>query len=802
MRKPIRRFSKKPYFYAGSFKQDLNGKPLSKTTSKRIATAYASHLRQRGRNARVVNWAGGSGVYFAPRHYNKDINEARQDWLNRYKEMSKAQAEQSEVMRMLGQSLNVSAQPFFAGGQIAESSVVQKRPSQYYDKLGRPVKTLNNPGRLNELKFKILQIQSGNMSEEDLTDEEKFVLQSAAIRFGPDAAKHTFIEGIPQDRRPEEILMRDDLEQFFDSELIGDDTEFYTAPKSQQEALNRMIATRFNELDMMSDEELARNISANLKGRDVKEILEDPDLFKYLNALETSWPLVQNVLDDGDRDFAESGSSPEIAKYTTSGLTGWASEGFKGGKKGQGRFGNVSTDLVRFHVAASYPTKDGVEETPLMAFSTEEQAEEFLQSLDELGRERGEYLFARQRKKIEGEFPEFQDLDLILPYEDVSLAIVRQVADESDRRAIIGQETIDNISTLNLDNPDRKTYLDTEAAESMLPAEIREQMGMGFEGKKEVALKEMGIGQYGPLFEDGDLGVRSQYDGRMTMSSEDERDLPTRSYDEVLDSLGRELANKLLTGISAVELAEELTKMGRLPSDSQRYEANIQWARNVDDPNKIFDIGANWRWIQEGLNLIRTEDGWILKDDELAGLVANNSNLQDGVFGEWLRKKTDAEAMGFNIRERVFDEEGGFRDNADLGFGLPLPSPTLAREKIMQQLEWQKEQSDKNAIEMLGKEGISKEEAEEFLMKPLEFDEDGLPIPPRIMGPDGKGIIVLTQDWKNMLQMQVALGNVPEGLDFDQPIVNQLGEPNVAGLLESGSVSEDDIDALFESGDD
>jgi hypothetical protein len=109
--KNIRKFSRRPYFFAGSFKRDLNGRQIDSRTSKVIAQRYAQHLRKRGNNARVVNWVGGSGVYVGQRSYDKTKREARKDWLDTYSKMSDEKQQRNEFMRMIGQAELISAAP-------------------------------------------------------------------------------------------------------------------------------------------------------------------------------------------------------------------------------------------------------------------------------------------------------------------------------------------------------------------------------------------------------------------------------------------------------------------------------------------------------------------------------------------------------------------------------------------------------------------------------------------------------------------------------------------------------------------
>lgn len=58
-----RLFGKTPSF-------DSQGKPLSRIHQKNMAENAAEQIRKRNYNARVINWAGGSGIFVAPKKYN------------------------------------------------------------------------------------------------------------------------------------------------------------------------------------------------------------------------------------------------------------------------------------------------------------------------------------------------------------------------------------------------------------------------------------------------------------------------------------------------------------------------------------------------------------------------------------------------------------------------------------------------------------------------------------------------------------------------------------------------------------
>lgn len=74
MKKFARTFDGRTYLYSRKFK------------NKPSAAIYARRVREIGYNARVVNWAGGSGVYIGNRKYNKTKERARSDWLEEIQE--------------------------------------------------------------------------------------------------------------------------------------------------------------------------------------------------------------------------------------------------------------------------------------------------------------------------------------------------------------------------------------------------------------------------------------------------------------------------------------------------------------------------------------------------------------------------------------------------------------------------------------------------------------------------------------------------------------------------------------------
>lgn len=71
---------------ANSFKHDHKGQPISIAKSKLYADKYANLVRKRGYNARVINWAGGSGVYVGRRYNYDSIAKARTAWINEAEE--------------------------------------------------------------------------------------------------------------------------------------------------------------------------------------------------------------------------------------------------------------------------------------------------------------------------------------------------------------------------------------------------------------------------------------------------------------------------------------------------------------------------------------------------------------------------------------------------------------------------------------------------------------------------------------------------------------------------------------------
>tara|TARA_B100000579_G_C22845938_1_gene864316 strand:+ start:3498 stop:4565 length:1068 start_codon:yes stop_codon:yes gene_type:complete len=71
MVKLVRRFDGNPYrLVSRTYNYTRDGRPRHPIESKSIAERQAELLRQRGYNARVVSWRGGSGVYASPKKYN------------------------------------------------------------------------------------------------------------------------------------------------------------------------------------------------------------------------------------------------------------------------------------------------------------------------------------------------------------------------------------------------------------------------------------------------------------------------------------------------------------------------------------------------------------------------------------------------------------------------------------------------------------------------------------------------------------------------------------------------------------
>jgi len=119
MNKNIRFFNKRPYYLANSFKRDHNGKPISKAKSKSYAENYAQAVRKKGYNARVINWAGGSGVYVGRRYNYESIEKARKAWLNEAEEERYESATSSNPFDGLGMTvptLSVGGNPNLALG--------------------------------------------------------------------------------------------------------------------------------------------------------------------------------------------------------------------------------------------------------------------------------------------------------------------------------------------------------------------------------------------------------------------------------------------------------------------------------------------------------------------------------------------------------------------------------------------------------------------------------------------------------------------------------------------------------------
>ena len=71
MVKLVRRFDGNPYrLVSRTYNYTRDGRPRHPIESKSIAERQAQLLRERGYNARVVSWRGGSGVYASPKKYN------------------------------------------------------------------------------------------------------------------------------------------------------------------------------------------------------------------------------------------------------------------------------------------------------------------------------------------------------------------------------------------------------------------------------------------------------------------------------------------------------------------------------------------------------------------------------------------------------------------------------------------------------------------------------------------------------------------------------------------------------------
>ena len=131
MNKNLRFFNKRPYYLANSFKHDNNGRPINKARSKSFANKYAQLVRDRGYNARVINWAGGSGVYVG-RKYNYETKErARKAWLQEAEEDRYDSATSNSPFNMGGfqsvPTLNVGGNPNDALGSY------QKQGRSRYD---------------------------------------------------------------------------------------------------------------------------------------------------------------------------------------------------------------------------------------------------------------------------------------------------------------------------------------------------------------------------------------------------------------------------------------------------------------------------------------------------------------------------------------------------------------------------------------------------------------------------------------------------------------------------------------------
>jgi len=119
MNKNMRFFNKRPYYLANSFKHDHKGNPISKVKSKSYAENYAKVVRKKGYNARVINWAGGSGVYVGRRYNYENVNKARKAWLKEAEEERYESAVSSNPLSGIGMvvpTLSVGGNPKLALG--------------------------------------------------------------------------------------------------------------------------------------------------------------------------------------------------------------------------------------------------------------------------------------------------------------------------------------------------------------------------------------------------------------------------------------------------------------------------------------------------------------------------------------------------------------------------------------------------------------------------------------------------------------------------------------------------------------
>ncbi len=117
----VRRFNGRPYLFSKRFR------------NKNEAGKFASNVRVRGYNARVVNWVGGSGVYIG-RRYDRSKSEARQAWLNQIQKEynTKGIADAFSMPgAFTGSVKKISVQPFFHENESLAVRLIEQEGGRF-----------------------------------------------------------------------------------------------------------------------------------------------------------------------------------------------------------------------------------------------------------------------------------------------------------------------------------------------------------------------------------------------------------------------------------------------------------------------------------------------------------------------------------------------------------------------------------------------------------------------------------------------------------------------------------------------
>jgi hypothetical protein len=316
MKKYSRTFDGRTYLYSRRF----NDKPN--------AAAYAKRVRAHGYNARVVNWAGGSGVYIGNRKYLKTIPEARQDWLNEIQDQTGGM----DFGTQLG-SMGFQTVPRIknVGGNVLEARDIILKPL---------------PSVADALRGTPLGTQYMSTLDKVSTIDEAF----------------NGVENWEMNRLIDELTK---------------DTDFLAGSETADEETMKILAIK----------NLKEKREEGVKPSDTLFFLEEQevDLFSLLSAIDQNKPIVANEKSRTTASTFEIGTPMRTGRDTS--MLGW---GVDPGE-GIGRFGMNSNQLARWHVVVTYPTAEGFEERPMYAFDTKEKAEIFANQFKDLGNLRGEY---------------------------------------------------------------------------------------------------------------------------------------------------------------------------------------------------------------------------------------------------------------------------------------------------------------------------------------------------------------------------------------------------------------------------